>query len=56
MSSSDPNSVICVTDSAKDIKNKINKHAFSGGQESIEKHRKYGANLEVLGFSFALLV
>ncbi|GKV33220.1 hypothetical protein SLEP1_g41750 [Rubroshorea leprosula] len=47
MSASDPNSAIYVTDSAKDIKNKINKHAFTGGQESIEKHRKYGANLEV---------
>ncbi|RVW46848.1 Tryptophan--tRNA ligase, cytoplasmic [Vitis vinifera] len=25
----------------------INKYAFSGGQDSIENHRKYGANLEV---------
>ncbi|GAB4835479.1 hypothetical protein Ancab_000388 [Ancistrocladus abbreviatus] len=24
----------------------INKYAFSGGQDSIENHRKYGANLE----------
>ncbi|GAB4835445.1 hypothetical protein Ancab_000352 [Ancistrocladus abbreviatus] len=47
MSASDPNSAIYVTDSAKDIKNKINKYAFSGGQDSIENHRKYGANLEV---------
>ncbi|KAJ9176950.1 hypothetical protein P3X46_012209 [Hevea brasiliensis] len=47
MSASDPNSAIYVTDSAKEIKNKINKHAFSGGQDSLEKHRKYGANLEV---------
>ncbi|KAJ9189083.1 hypothetical protein P3X46_000415 [Hevea brasiliensis] len=47
MSASDPNSAIYVTDSAKEIKNKINKHAFSGGQDSEEKHRKYGANLEV---------
>lgn len=47
MSASDPNSAIYVTDSAKDIKNKVNKYAFSGGQDSIEKHRKYGANLEV---------
>ncbi|XWS28463.1 hypothetical protein CRYUN_Cryun25bG0071800 [Craigia yunnanensis] len=47
MSASDPNSAIYVTDSAKDIKYKVNKHAFTGGQESIEKHRKYGANLEV---------
>ncbi|KAH9610249.1 hypothetical protein KSS87_001299 [Heliosperma pusillum] len=47
MSASDPNSAIYVTDSAKDIKNKVNRYAFSGGQDSIEKHRKYGANLEV---------
>lgn len=47
MSSSDPNSAIYVTDSGKDIKNKINRYAFSGGQDSIENHRKYGANLEV---------
>ncbi|KAL7253536.1 hypothetical protein ACSBR1_007969 [Camellia fascicularis] len=47
MSASDPNSAIYVTDSSKDIKNKINKYAFSGGQYSIENQRKYGANLEV---------
>ncbi|XP_052174981.1 tryptophan--tRNA ligase, cytoplasmic isoform X1 [Diospyros lotus] len=47
MSASDPNSAIYVTDSGKDIKNKVNKYAFSGGQDSVEKHRKYGANLEV---------
>ncbi|CAL5358508.1 unnamed protein product [Camellia sinensis] len=47
MSASDPNSAIYVTDSSKDIKNKINKYAFSGGQDSIENQRKYGANLEV---------
>nr|GMC66603.1 tryptophan--tRNA ligase, cytoplasmic-like [Ipomoea batatas] len=47
MSASDPNSAIYVTDSAKDLKNKINRYAFSGGQDSIELHRKYGANLEV---------
>ncbi|KAG5416516.1 hypothetical protein IGI04_004083 [Brassica rapa subsp. trilocularis] len=47
MSASDPNSAIYVTDTAKDIKNKINRYAFSGGQDSIEKHREIGANLEV---------
>ncbi|MQL99665.1 hypothetical protein Taro_032391, partial [Colocasia esculenta] len=25
----------------------VNRYAFSGGQDSIELHRKYGANLEV---------
>ncbi|KNA17546.1 hypothetical protein SOVF_079050 [Spinacia oleracea] len=47
MSASDPNSAIYVTDSAKNIKDKVNRYAFSGGQDSIENHRKYGANLEV---------
>lgn len=47
MSASDPNSAIYVTDSAKDIKNKVNRYAFSGGQDTIEKQRMYGANLEV---------
>ncbi|TQD81789.1 hypothetical protein C1H46_032650 [Malus baccata] len=47
MSASDPNSAIYVTDSAKEIKNKINRYAFSGGQDSVEKHRELGANLEV---------
>nr|XP_027123301.1 tryptophan--tRNA ligase, cytoplasmic-like isoform X2 [Coffea arabica] len=47
MSASDSNSAIYVTDTAKDIKNKINKYAFSGGQDTIEKQRKFGANLEV---------
>ncbi|KQJ86450.1 tryptophan--tRNA ligase, cytoplasmic [Brachypodium distachyon] len=47
MSASDPNSAIYVTDSTKEIKAKVNKYAFSGGQDSIELHRKLGANLEV---------
>eukprot|EP00249_Psilotum_nudum_P004864 c18349_g1_i1 orf=396-1631(-) len=47
MSASDSNSAIYVTDSVKDIRNKVNKYAFSGGGDTIENHRKYGANLEV---------
>eukprot|EP00884_Botryococcus_braunii_P017734 jgi/Botrbrau1/4644/Bobra.33_2s0015.1 len=47
MSASDTNSAIFVTDTAKKIKDKINKHAFSGGQETVEKHRELGGNLEV---------
>ncbi|CAH2064575.1 unnamed protein product, partial [Thlaspi arvense] len=47
MSASDPNSAIYVTDTAEEIKNKINRYAFSGGQDSVEKHREVGANLEV---------
>lgn len=47
MSASDSTTAIYVTDSAKDIKNKVNKYAFSGGGDTIENHRKFGANLEV---------
>eukprot|EP00494_Astrolonche_serrata_P011671 UN11763 len=42
MSASDPNSAIYVTDSTKYIKTKVNKYAFSGGQDSVELHRKLG--------------
>ncbi|XBI79283.1 hypothetical protein VPH35_088799 [Triticum aestivum] len=54
MSASDPNSAIYVTDSTKDIKTKVNKYAFSGGQDSVELHRKLGANLEVHRFPVVL--
>ncbi|XP_047071763.1 tryptophan--tRNA ligase, cytoplasmic-like [Lolium rigidum] len=47
MSASDSNSAIYVTDIHEEIKNKVNKYAFSGGQDSKELHRKLGANLEV---------
>lgn len=47
MSASDPNSSIFLTDTAKQIKTKINKHAFSGGKDTIEEHRKHGGNCEV---------
>jgi tryptophanyl-tRNA synthetase len=47
MSASAANTAIYVTDSAKKIKDKINKHAFSGGQETLELHRQLGANLAV---------
>ena len=32
---------------SKRIKKKINKHAFSGGQETLELQRELGANLDV---------
>uniref|UniRef100_A0A8D0BT20 Tryptophan--tRNA ligase, cytoplasmic n=1 Tax=Salvator merianae TaxID=96440 RepID=A0A8D0BT20_SALMN len=47
MSASDPNSSIFLTDTPKQIKTKINKHAFSGGKDTIEEHRKYGGNCDV---------
>lgn len=47
MSASDPNSSIFLTDTPKQIKTKINKHAFSGGKDTVEEHRKYGGNCDV---------
>ncbi|XP_017771244.1 PREDICTED: tryptophan--tRNA ligase, cytoplasmic [Nicrophorus vespilloides] len=47
MSASDPNSTIYLTDTAKQLKNKVNKHAFSGGQTTVEEHRKLGGNCDV---------
>lgn len=42
MSASDQNSAVFLTDTAKQIKNKINKYAFSGGRVTVEEHRKLG--------------
>ncbi|KAF8126488.1 tryptophanyl-tRNA synthetase [Boletus edulis] len=47
MSASNPNSSIFMSDTPNQIKNKINKHGFSGGRETEEEHRKYGGNPEV---------
>ncbi|KMQ97443.1 tryptophanyl-trna cytoplasmic [Lasius niger] len=47
MSASDNNTAIFLTDTAKQIKNKVNKHAFSGGQATVEEHRQLGGNCEV---------
>jgi tryptophanyl-tRNA synthetase len=44
MSSSDENSYIALTDSPADVKRKINKVAFSGGQKTMDEHRKKGGN------------
>lgn len=35
MSASDPNTTIYMTDTAANIKNKVNKHAFSGGGGNV---------------------
>jgi len=40
-------SAIMVTDTPKMIKDKINRYAFSGGQDTAEKQRALGADLEV---------
>lgn len=47
MSSSDPNSGIFLNDSAADIKRKVNKYAFSGGQVTLEEQKEKGANIDV---------
>lgn len=47
MSASDPNSSIFLTDTPNQIKNKINKYAFSGGGASIEEHRTKGGDCDV---------
>ncbi|XP_037029167.1 tryptophan--tRNA ligase, cytoplasmic [Bradysia coprophila] len=47
MSASDTNSAIFLTDTSKEIKNKINKHAFSGGQVTLEDQRRLGANTDI---------
>jgi tryptophanyl-tRNA synthetase len=47
MSSSDPNSFIALTDTPKEVETKIRKYAFSGGQATIEEHRKKGGDPEV---------
>lgn len=47
MSASDPNSSIFMNDTPNQIKNKVNKHGFSGGRETEEEHRKYGGDTEV---------
>ncbi|KAJ3520989.1 hypothetical protein NM688_g9080 [Phlebia brevispora] len=47
MSASDVNSSIYMTDTPNQIKNKINRHGFSGGQETEEEHRRLGGNPDV---------
>ncbi len=47
MSSSKPETAIYLNDDDKTVKNKIYRHAFSGGQSSIEEHRRLGGNPDV---------
>ncbi|KAJ6242797.1 tryptophan--tRNA ligase [Anaeramoeba flamelloides] len=47
MSSSKQTTAIYLTDKPNQIKNKINKHAFSGGGRTKEEHEKFGADLTV---------
>ncbi|KAF2030181.1 tryptophanyl-tRNA synthetase-like protein [Setomelanomma holmii] len=47
MSASNPNSAIFMSDTEKQVKKKINQHAFSGGQETLELHREKGGNPDI---------
>ncbi|MFH1521601.1 MAG: tryptophan--tRNA ligase, partial [archaeon] len=46
-SSSDSGKTILMTDDTKTVKKKINKYAFSGGQDTVEEHRKKGGDVKV---------
>lgn len=47
MSGSDPTTSVYLTDTPKQIKTKINKYAYSGGQATVEEHREKGGDCEV---------
>jgi tryptophanyl-tRNA synthetase len=47
MSSSKPETAILLTDDEEKIRKKIFRYAFSGGQPTVELHRKYGGNPEI---------
>ena len=47
MSSSRPETAIYLTDDDKTVRNKIYRHAFSGGRSSADEHRKLGGNPDV---------
>ncbi|PVU88431.1 hypothetical protein BB561_005861 [Smittium simulii] len=47
MSSSVDNTAIFTTDTPAQIKNKINRYAFSGGADTLELHRLHGGNPDV---------
>ena len=47
MSASDEKSTIYTTDTPEQVKKKINKYAFSGGQPDIDEHRKIGGDPDI---------
>ncbi len=47
MSSSKPETAIYLNDDDKTVRDKIYRHAFSGGQASVEEHRKLGGNPDI---------
>lgn len=46
-SSAGSETAILLTDDEKTVKNKINRYAFSGGQATVEEHRRLGGNTMV---------
>ncbi len=46
-SSAGAETAILLTDDEKTVRNKVNKYAFSGGQATVEEHRKLGGNPDV---------
>ncbi len=47
MSASDPSTTILIDDDFETIKQKIMKYAFSGGQPTLELHKKLGGNPDI---------
>ncbi len=47
MSSSKPETAIYLNDNEKIVREKVNRHAFSGGRTTIEEHRKLGGNPDI---------
>ena len=47
MSSSAESTAIFTDDSPKTVRKKIMKHAFSGGGDTLEEHRKFGGNPDI---------
>lgn len=47
MSASEEAGTVYTTDSPEAVKKKINKYAFSGGQPTVEQHRKIGGNPDI---------
>ncbi|MBT3303857.1 tryptophan--tRNA ligase [Candidatus Woesearchaeota archaeon] len=45
--SSSGDAFIALTDTPEQVKKKINKYAFSGGQDTLEEHRKRGGNPDI---------
>ncbi|MEM3089048.1 MAG: tryptophan--tRNA ligase [Candidatus Nitrosotenuis sp.] len=47
MSASEESGTIYTTDAPQVVKKKINKYAFSGGQPTVEEHRRIGGNPDI---------